>query len=1217
MGRTQTIHRMNPNRNAAWYSLAALLLATAPVALRAQQASVSQTGAATDEEMIQLTPFMVSAEEGQDGYQATSTLAGSRVRTELKDLGTAISVVTKKLMTDIGATNSQTLLQFTTNTEVGGMRGNFAGLGNTAQLSEQGSLLRPNNNTRVRGLDAADNTRDYFMTEIPWDGYNVDRVEIQRGPNSILFGLGSPAGIINTGLAGASFKSAYKFENRISQYGSSRNIVDLNQCLLKGELAVRLIGLDDSTKYRQKPAFNHDTRLFGALRFDPKFLKFEHASTTIRANAESGHVTANRPRMLPPVDAVSPFFNVLQKKTYDSAVEDYAGGMRTTGGPIKAATDGYLARSFGNGLALRYDNGVSTPTSYNVGTISTIANQGVVNNGAIGGLPFYRSMATSSYSYWAAQSGALPGGSTGFYKDKFITDRSAFDYINKLIDGNTKREWQDWYSSNIAVAESLFDNRLAVEAVYDHQRYKDGQTSLLGGTPVINVDVNSTVITGLTTIGGTPNPNIARAAIGSSGEFGSQSFDVTRDSKRITVTGDLRSTDLLEKGRLTNLLGHHVFTGLAASDKKETFTRQWAAFAGGVGADSLAGLTGDQNVKVNDGVRVINVIDYLSGDLRSKNSIAGLNMPSISGDIIPHSGFTNVKYFDTRWTATGVDPKAAWTNPLHPTLTYTQADNPANYKGWTTSQARVLNAADGDIDALTYTTARNYNKIDSRAATYQGFFWDGNFVTTVGYRRDDVLQKSGYGLKDPITGVAPMKFDLDEASLIKNAGESKSWSFVLHTPKEIRRKLPGNTDVSLFYNRSQNFKADVVRGDFLGNLLPNQTGKTKDYGVVISTLDDKLSLKVNWYQTSVNNATLGGESALGSNAWYLRQGEIWTTMVAAQSIAGLTQNSIATPGWAWDYAANDLPAGTMTSGQWPRPAAAAAIDAKQLASARAALAAMPDQGFWDNYGYAINVAQVKNENFSSLMGSNGTIHYTWDWQPAYGGNLKSTGAGPVVTVDTVSKGVEYELVAQPTKEWNIAINLSKTDAKRQNLSKTVESYIVKAKAKYDSPAGDLRLWGPGDVNGTLRNNFMSNIYYPYLFLKSSEDSTAAEIRPWRGNLVTTYNFSRGALKGAFVGGGYRWMQSPILGYGMLKDANNNYNLDVNKVYRGSDETAVDLWIGYQRRVARKVDWRIQLNLSNVGDKARLVPISVQPDGSAAGFRIADGMGWQVTNTFSF
>lgn len=1196
-------------------------LCASPLCLSAQVSQPATTAATMDEDTVELSPFVVNEAEGDEGYQATTTLAGSRVRTDLKDIGSAISVVTKKLINDVGATNSQTLLQFTTNTEVGGLRGNFSGLGNTATLNESSRLLRPSSNTRVRGLEEADNTRDYFLTEIPWDSYNIDRVEIQRGPNSILFGLGSPAGIVNTSTAGASFKTAGKLENRVSRFGSMRTVLDLDYAILKGELAVRMIGLDDHAKYQQKPAFNRDQRLYGALRYDPKFLRFDSARTSIRANAEFGDVKANRPRMLPPVDAISQFFNVLDKQVFDSAVEDRAGGMRTGSGPIKSATDGYLARSFGSGLALRYDTNSATPNSYNVGTIRVDGN--LVPSGAINGLPFYRSMATTAYAQWAKDQSntLLPGAATGFYKDKSLTDRSTFDFFNELIDGDTARQWQRWNTFNVNISQTFLDNRIGIEAVIDHQSYQDGQVSLLGGSPVINVDTNKTIITGLTEVGGIENPNAGRAVIGGTGEFGGSSSDITRDSKRMTLTGDLRSEDLFGKGKLSRIFGHHVFTGLIAEDEKETKTRSWASFAGGVGEGSLVDLLGDPSKKVSDGSRVISLINYVSGDLRTKDGIANLNLHGITKDIIPHSGYVNANYFDSHWTAdSSVDPSAPWTDPLLPedsTLTRTQLDNPANYKGWTTAQVRVLNADEGDIDALTYNTGKNYSKVTSSAITYQAYLLDNNFVGTFGYRKDKVMQKSGFGAKDPITGVAPMDFDYDDTSLTTNTGYSKSWSFVVHTPKSIRRKLPGMTDISLFYNRSQNFKADVVRGDFMGNLLPNQTGKTKDYGIAITTLDDKLFFKINWYETSVNNATLGGESALGANSWYLRMGETWGSLVAAQSIAGLTQPEIANPGWAWDYASNDLPAGTMDAGAWPRPAAASTIDAKQLAAARAFLKDMPGQSFWDNYGFPINVAEVQQENFSSMLGTDGKMNFTWAWQPAYGGNLKSTGAGPVVTVDTESKGVEYELTAQPTASWNISINASKTSATRRNLGRAVESYIIQAKEKYDGPAGDLRLWGPGDVNGTLRQNWMGNIWYPYQFLKSSEGSTAAEIRPWRFNIVSNYNFNSGALKGAFIGIGERWMQSSILGYGLLQDEQGNYNLDVNQPLRGNSESSTDLWLGYTRKIAKNVEWRIQLNLSNVGKETRLVPISLQPDGSAASYRIAEGMGWQLTNSFSF
>ncbi|MES1168776.1 MAG: TonB-dependent receptor plug domain-containing protein, partial [Oleiharenicola lentus] len=202
---------------------------------------------AESEETLVLSPFVVDASEDADSYSAKSTLAGTRVRTELKDIASSISVVTKQFLQDTGSKNSADLLVYTPNTEVGGLGGNFSGAAGGLQYGEDGSLRRPNNNTRVRGLDSADNTRDYFLTEIPWDGYNVDRVDLQRGPNSILFGVGSPAGIINTSVNGATFKNKNVIENRIAKFGSLRFSADFNYVLLPNELAIRVALLDDKT----------------------------------------------------------------------------------------------------------------------------------------------------------------------------------------------------------------------------------------------------------------------------------------------------------------------------------------------------------------------------------------------------------------------------------------------------------------------------------------------------------------------------------------------------------------------------------------------------------------------------------------------------------------------------------------------------------------------------------------------------------------------------------------------------------------------------------------------------------------------------------------------------------------------------------------------------------------------------------------------------------
>ena len=226
---------------------------------------------AKEDEVLVLSPFVVTADEDK-GYLANATSLGGRVRTDLKDIASSISVVTSQFLSDTKANDNQTLLKYTTNTEVGGIYGNYAGIGNTfinGAGESAATLIRPNQNTRVRGLDSADNLRDLVKTDIPWNGFNVGRVDFQRGANSILFGLGSPAGIINASTNTAGFKTEGKVENQISSFGSLRNTLDYNYVLIPNTLAIRVDAVYDNQKFRQQPAFNNNRTIYGALRWDP------------------------------------------------------------------------------------------------------------------------------------------------------------------------------------------------------------------------------------------------------------------------------------------------------------------------------------------------------------------------------------------------------------------------------------------------------------------------------------------------------------------------------------------------------------------------------------------------------------------------------------------------------------------------------------------------------------------------------------------------------------------------------------------------------------------------------------------------------------------------------------------------------------------------------------------------------------------------------------
>ena len=93
------------------------------------------------EGVVSLSPVVVEAGEDK-GYTATSTLAGTRVRTNLRDIASSVSVVTEEFLRDAGATNSNNLLAFTPSTEVAGMRGNSTGQAGTSNRSSSITLRR-------------------------------------------------------------------------------------------------------------------------------------------------------------------------------------------------------------------------------------------------------------------------------------------------------------------------------------------------------------------------------------------------------------------------------------------------------------------------------------------------------------------------------------------------------------------------------------------------------------------------------------------------------------------------------------------------------------------------------------------------------------------------------------------------------------------------------------------------------------------------------------------------------------------------------------------------------------------------------------------------------------------------------------------------------------------------------------------------------------------
>ncbi len=1244
-----------------------------------------------DDEIVQLTPFEVSAGSEQ-GYNAAQTLAGNRLNTDLRDIGNAVSVVTSQFLRDTGAVDNKTLLQYLPSGEVGSVYGNFAGTGDGSTPDETGRFTNPNQNTRVRGLTSADNTRDFFLTDIPWDGYNVDRVDFQRGPNSILFGQGSPAGIINAGTKQAGFKNAGELELRFGSYGSTRQSLNYNRVLIPNELAIRIALLRNDEQYQQEPAFTLDKRLFSALRYEPGFLKKGSARTVLRANIEFGDIDSNTPRTLPPFDLITPWFytgtyqtgwlngagqpqtlNNLNRSTYnpsqmqdDNTALPNHGQMRPSinGGNVVSLPSGSFNPAY-NPWISNFGQQFGSPMLIFNGDSSAIQQAMLFENASYwaidsagvrdgGVLPFHRPGGVSPYSAFARQA-RLEWWRQGIYKDKSLTDASVFDFYNSMLDGPNKSEWQNFRTYNVSLAQTFLNDQIGFEAVLNNEWWKGGQKGLFSSwRQSLGIDITRNFLNnGSPDVGlvnptadpaspnfrpivepwgnGMPNPNVGRPYVTDSAQGTNNERVTDRESGRITgfVRHDFTRDEWMPS-TVGKILGSHTITGLYATDERNDQNRNWQRYGTDGAHRAFLGLNPDNNqytTVFNANERTPNPVIYLGPSLASRSTAAGANIPRPM-EVIQVPKTVNLMVFDSHWnrptdpSAPGyVDPAAPWENGYYPAdqtpRVSTQSENPANYVGWVTKPFNIINADDSQAsrEALTTSATLNRNEVKSKALVWQGHLWNKLLVGTAGVRKDTA--KGWSSSQDvntqPNTGAfsqSDRNLNFGDAWRIygdpKNAGPaansgilagtptaitvtSKSYSVVAHLSQLFPGRLP--VDFSLFWAKSTNFQPFSNRVDLYGVAIGAPEGKTEERGIMISTRDNKYSLKLNKYKTesiNQNSGALGGTWFIGaSQAWSAN----WVNRFEYNWTADTNAGAVANPD-PTNSMYNYAPAAGETQEQ------AAAREAQVIASWRAWQKSV-DPRFYTAWN--INL----NDPTRSVAASNP--------------------AGFSVTEDSISKGYEVEFNANPTRNWRISVNASKTNAARVNIGgAALSDFIGKYTAALNNGApgsvGDLRIWWGGAGNETALLQWNSNIGSEYAQRKLQEGTNVPELREWRANVVTNYDFDHSWLKGFSVGGGLRWQSDIIIGYRpvWVDPAKTQVTYDMANPYKGPTETAIDLWTSYRRKLTDRVEWVVQLNIRNLnhgGDA--LIPITVQPDGSPAGYRIRPPRTWQLTNTFRF
>jgi len=219
---------------------AAALLATC---LFASPAFAAETEATDKEAKLadQPDPIVVIGQRDEYGVSAIST--ATKTNTDILDIPQAVSVVTEAQIEDQQLRSIADVLFFVPGATPG------TGEGNRDQIT-----LRGNNTTADFFVNGLRDDVQYFR-----DLYNVDRVEILKGPNAMIFGRGGGGGIVNRVTKRSSLNEYRQLIGAVDSFGGFRLTGDVDQPLADN------VGLRVNGMYENGDSFRHhdDLKRYG------------------------------------------------------------------------------------------------------------------------------------------------------------------------------------------------------------------------------------------------------------------------------------------------------------------------------------------------------------------------------------------------------------------------------------------------------------------------------------------------------------------------------------------------------------------------------------------------------------------------------------------------------------------------------------------------------------------------------------------------------------------------------------------------------------------------------------------------------------------------------------------------------------------------------------------------------------------------------------------
>ncbi len=205
----------------------AIVIATAftPTVLADDAASATPTP---------LPKVTVTGEYVSEGYLAERSRTATRTDTALIDVPQSVSVVTRDLVRDQSMQGLADVARYVPGA------GMAQGEGNRDTI-----ILRGNSSTSDFFLDGVRDDVEYYR-----DLYNLDRVEILKGPNAMIFGRGGAGGVVNRVTRQAGWEPVREVSLQGGSWDNRRATVDFGGGV-SGRVAARVTGVyEDSGSYR-------------------------------------------------------------------------------------------------------------------------------------------------------------------------------------------------------------------------------------------------------------------------------------------------------------------------------------------------------------------------------------------------------------------------------------------------------------------------------------------------------------------------------------------------------------------------------------------------------------------------------------------------------------------------------------------------------------------------------------------------------------------------------------------------------------------------------------------------------------------------------------------------------------------------------------------------------------------------------------------------------